>query len=419
MFKKLTKIGMLAALMVVSASAFAQEEKEYTPEYPHYGFWSNWSIALSGSYNWQLEQGPLFTGDNAVTAFRHTGNFGMGIAFEKELNYVWSTRLRYNMPSFWKCAEDVQANYADARFSKLNRYSTLTLDFKFSLNDAFRGHYKPERRGSIYLFAGAGVAMSYNENAENYGMIGEVIDAGLGFSYKVCEHSTLFAEVEADWDGDLFRDFSNTHLLGTIGWMFNFGPTAVDRELIAARALLTQENLDALNNRVNQLESELAASKANEQRLQNRVNQLENEVAELKNRPATDNSAVADSLQNVINSLKADQQMYYALPFSILYGVDEYTVSGAEASKLKAIAQVMKDNEDVNFTIVGYCDYTGSDEYNMKLSQKRAENVKKELVNKYGIAEDRLTCEWKGKGASYGDIKLPTNRRVSFFRNMD
>lgn len=416
MFKKLTKIGMLAALMVVSTSAFAQ--KEYTPEYPHYGFWSNWSIALSGSYHWQLEQGPLFTGDNAVTAFRHTGNAGMGIAFEKELNYVWSARLRYNMPSFWKCAEDVQTNYTDARYNALARYSTLTIDFKLSLNDAFRGYYKPERRGSIYLFGGAGSTIEYN-NAEGYGKFAPMVDLGLGFSYKVCEHSTLFVEVEGDIDRDIMRDFSNTHLLGTLGWMFNFGPTAVDRELIAARALLTQENFDALNNRVSNLENELANSKANEQRLQNRVNELENEVAELKNRPQTDNSAVADSLQNVINNIKANQGNFYSLPFSILYGVDEYNVPASEESKLKAIAQVMKDNEDMNFTIVGYCDYTGSDEYNMKLSQKRAENAKKALVNKYGIDESRLTCDWKGKGAAYGDIKLPINRRVSFYANMD
>ena len=84
-------------------------------------------------------------------------------------------------------------------------------------------------------------------------------------------------------------------------------------------------------------------------------------------------------------------------------------------NKVKAIAQIMKDN-DCDFEIIGYCDYSGSDAYNQKLSEKRAENVKKLLVNKYGVDGDRLTVSGKGKTMSFGDIKNAVNRRVSFYR---
>ena len=84
-------------------------------------------------------------------------------------------------------------------------------------------------------------------------------------------------------------------------------------------------------------------------------------------------------------------------------------------AKVNALAQILKDNEDINIEIIGYCDYSGSDEYNQKLSEKRAEYVKKLLVRK-GIDENRLTTSGKGKTMPFGDIKNPINRRTSFYR---
>ena len=117
--------------------------------------------------------------------------------------------------------------------------------------------------------------------------------------------------------------------------------------------------------------------------------------------------------------MKAERETFYALPFSILYDVDQYTVSESEMRKLEAIARVMKDNDGTKYDIIGFCDKSGSDAYNQKLSEKRANEVKRLLVNKYGIAEDRLTTSGKGKGSSFGDVKYAVNRRVSFYRVME
>ena len=84
-------------------------------------------------------------------------------------------------------------------------------------------------------------------------------------------------------------------------------------------------------------------------------------------------------------------------------------------NKIKAIAQIMKDS-DYDFEIIGYCDNSGSKEYNQALSERRAEKVKKILVNKYGIDENRLSTSGKGKDLAFGDIKNAVNRRVSFYR---
>ena len=178
--------------------------------------------------------------------------------------------------------------------------------------------------------------------------------------------------------------------------------------------MLTQENFDALNDQIANLEKQVANGKQNEKKLEGRISELENELADAKVNGGNDKAA--KELQAKIDQIKNDQLTFYALPFSIQYGVDQYTVTNTEQQKLKAIARVMKDNPNTKYMIYGFCDYTGSDEYNMKLSQKRAEEVKRQLVNKYGIAEDRLEAKWLGKSAPFGDVKYSVNRRVSIYR---
>ncbi len=56
----------------------------------------------------------------------------------------------------------------------------------------------------------------------------------------------------------------------------------------------------------------------------------------------------------------------------------------------------MKDNSSFVAEIVGHTDSTGSQTYNMGLSQRRAETVRDFLTGR-GIAAERLTTEWKGE----------------------
>lgn len=397
MLKKIIKIGMLAGVMMFAFNANAQ--KEYKPEYPRYSFWSNWSIGAE-----LLSNGQYGNAENdGFFSWRGARNIGVGLLFEKELSPVWSTRLHFAVPGLWKPIEE---SYTDI----YNRLGKVGIDFKLSLNGWIKG-YNPDRKFNIYLLAGPGLTCKYDD-----GWVGMYMQAGLGMSLKVCKKSTLFCEYILDAYGDFhnmfkgnWADYSGTVALG---WMYNFGPTAADLELIAQRALLTQENFDAKNSEIEGLRRDLKNAKENEQRLVNRINELE---AQQRDTVVKEDDGVADSLRRVIEGYETNKHNFYAMPFSILYDVDQYTVSEDQMNKINAIAQIMKDNEDVNFEIIGYCDYSGSDAYNQKLSVKRAENVKKMLVRK-GISEDRLTTSGKGKSMSFGDIKNAVNRRVSFYR---
>jgi OOP family OmpA-OmpF porin len=84
--------------------------------------------------------------------------------------------------------------------------------------------------------------------------------------------------------------------------------------------------------------------------------------------------------------------------------------------ELKKVAEILKNNPNLKIEVAGHTDDIGSNEYNLKLSQKRAEAVKNVLINKFGIDPNRIIA--KGYGKSYPlvpnttDTNRALNRRV-------
>ncbi len=62
----------------------------------------------------------------------------------------------------------------------------------------------------------------------------------------------------------------------------------------------------------------------------------------------------------------------------IYFGFDKFNVEAGERGKLDAVADAVKAG---NVYIVGYSDYFGTEEYNLALSDKRAQAVKNYLMN--------------------------------------
>lgn len=93
------------------------------------------------------------------------------------------------------------------------------------------------------------------------------------------------------------------------------------------------------------------------------------------------------------------------------------TITNTSFKFLDDIADYMKANPSFTLSIVGHTDNTGSDEYNQKLSEDRAESVKNYLVKK-GVGEISITAEGKGESEPIADNNTPEgrdkNRRVVF-----
>ena len=101
----------------------------------------------------------------------------------------------------------------------------------------------------------------------------------------------------------------------------------------------------------------------------------------------------------------------------VKFETDKSDLSPSFKQMVNGVATVMKDNPSYQLTVTGHADDRASDEYNMALSQRRAEAVKKYLVEQ-GISADRITTV--GKGETQPKVRATTvearaeNRRVQF-----
>jgi outer membrane protein OmpA-like peptidoglycan-associated protein len=75
-----------------------------------------------------------------------------------------------------------------------------------------------------------------------------------------------------------------------------------------------------------------------------------------------------------------------------------------------------EDLMDLTFLIEGHTDVSGSMDYNMRLSKRRAESVKRYLVENYGIDASRLKTIGKGPTdlLDKNEPRSGVNRRVVF-----
>lgn len=101
---------------------------------------------------------------------------------------------------------------------------------------------------------------------------------------------------------------------------------------------------------------------------------------------------------------------------SVYFDFDKVDLDAEALKAIKYVGEKMKADPSLTVEVRGYADFIGSIPYNQKLSQRRAEVVKAKLMKDYGIAENRIIAN--GKGKLFEPKKAyRLNRRANFFFN--
>jgi outer membrane protein OmpA-like peptidoglycan-associated protein len=104
-------------------------------------------------------------------------------------------------------------------------------------------------------------------------------------------------------------------------------------------------------------------------------------------------------------------------PFSLYFEFDEFRLREDQLDRLRKYALDRKNAVDEKLDIYGYTDDTGSDSYNLKLSEKRARFVYRYL-NRSGIDAERLYAKGKGIFATPDENKIsPEKMRVVMIKS--
>jgi OmpA-OmpF porin, OOP family len=99
----------------------------------------------------------------------------------------------------------------------------------------------------------------------------------------------------------------------------------------------------------------------------------------------------------------------------VLFDFDKSTIKPEAAAILDRLVAFMNENKDKKVNLSGHTDSIGTDAYNQKLSERRANSVKAYIVKK-GVDDSRVAAQGFGETKPIADNKTKEgrakNRRV-------
>ncbi len=273
---------------------------------------------------------------------------------------------------------------------------SLDLLLTYDLVDAWFPHRKTDVF-SCYLLAGIGMAFYNSElhadagivkprTDEKYDMAGSVA-MGVAFEFNISRPLALGVK-------GLYHVYTKDNLDGKIQGNSNDCQEYVSAYLrwkIEGRKKNHQRNFPS---------DEVFAS------------QLQDSEQNKKREPLKDTVVVINKDTVVVQQEYVAQEVKLPKDRQYVYFAnDKYSLDDLALITIQQFAAKMQEDSTICVELSGYCDNTGSEKHNQELSQHRADRVAKELIDIYGISEERIVTAGNGILSNVSNSYLP-NRRV-------
>ena len=282
------------------------------------------------------------------------------------------------------------------------KYANVNLDITWDMLNSLGG-VNDKRVFSIIPYLGLGTAYAwdynhagYPENIKNdngvvshqWGITGAF---GIEFRFRVHKNVDLYIDARGTAMSDNMNNIAYKSGVDPIftlsgGLKINLGKEG--RHVTKYVPYDCSGEIDALNQQINQLRNDLADKDA---RLKAAEAQLP--CPEVTEKVVENKEVIAPAVRFRINSTR---------------------ISDEGHTTIYNMAQFLKANTDTKVIVKGYADKkTGSDVYNQKLSERRAQAVADKLVA-YGVEEDRITVQGFGASEQPYEDNNKWNRVVIF-----
>ncbi|MCZ0924655.1 OmpA family protein [Vibrio diabolicus] len=172
--------------------------------------------------------------------------------------------------------------------------------------------------------------------------------------------------------------------------------------------------LEKQNRIARELEGGILLDAANDLVIQRRrLNQLEQQLDYVLSQTTC---TPPDDIEALRSDLNVVAEIYALLNIDNQFAVDSAEINPKYMGHLAEAAYILRDHPNLTLVVTGHADVTGSPDYNQKLAQARAEQVKRYLTV-FGITSERVTTKSVGDSLPLYEGETPavrlTNRRVS------
>ena len=360
------KFLMVLAFASVSVAGMAQSDATTKYSVATNSFWSNWFIQVNAAGSSFFADGekwgsPFDDYRTNLGASVAIGKwFTPGLGLRTKINGIWGRSI---------VSEDKETNAM--------KYWQANEQVLFNLSNMFCG-YSETRVWNFIPYIGGGFARNMSENVYAFSW-----NFGILNTWRLSKHVSLNLDLsmfgnEPDFaaghgrDADVKRylfENKDRQLNAEIGLTFNLGKATFNKvpDVDAIKAL-SQAEIDALNARLRDANGEI-----------DRLNNL------IKNHKCPEGGEKIITVKEVS-----------AAPVSVFFNIGSAQIaSKKDLVNLQSLVDVAKAN-DKTLVVTGSADSaTGSANLNQKLSEKRAQAVKDELV-KMGVSESKIEVVAKG-----------------------
>lgn len=345
-------------------------------------FLDNWSIGISAGGTTPLTHHSFFGNMRPIT----------GIELNKQLTPVFGFGL------------EAVGSFNTSQSRTIFDRSNVSLLGLVNLNNLLGTYTGVPRPFEIEAVAGIGWLHYYMNRETGSDQNSMSTKLGLNFNFNLGESKawTLALKPALVYDMNAMGSEAVRFHSGravweiSVGLKYHFGCSNGKHHFTKVRAY-DQQEVDVLNAKINELHTQAGKDAKALQEAVRKVTELEAALDKCRNQEP---KIVKDTIDNTKKTLES----------VITFRQGRTTVDNSQLPNVERIATYLKNHKGASVLIKGYASPEGSVEVNERIARQRAEAVKKMLVGKCGIAEERIVAEGQGVGNMFEE---PDWNRVS------
>ena len=378
------KFLLMLAVIAAALTANAQEERAF------YGnkFFDNCYIGVNGG---------VASGTTHNAVFRNL-NWEAGIRLGKYFSPVFGVAIEGN--AYLRNHHGGYKNPIDGSHDLSGgttvRYTNVGVIATINLMNAIWGYDGEPRKFEIFVVPGFSWGHNFGNNPKTEGTKLNTLNnkLALDFAYNFgkfqewqlyLEPSMNYCIAGVDHENAeksnkiVCYDVNNSFIQLNLGLIYKFKTSNGAHNFMLAETCDPLE-FDELNASVNELRAKDTANIQRIDALEKEVKDLQDALNECSSKP-------------VVKQLPLVEP---ALP-AVFYAVNKADISAAQQQNVQIAADVLKNHPTFRVNIKGYASPEGPHDNNTSLGIRRADAVKNMLVNKFGIAADRIKAEGCGE----------------------
>lgn len=352
------KIILVAATALLSISGFAQEKA-----IKNYGFWDNWFI------QGQVGASHTFSENYQRTDLTNLLSPHVAISAGKYFSPVAGARLQVGG---WEAKSFL---LSDRRTYKYN-YIQTNLDGLLNLTNLFTP-YQGDKMFNLYGIMGVGYVHNFGDSEVGVRTQNSIIPrVGLQADFRLNDDLSINLETVGNLMADQFngvvggrKNDATLNVLVGLTYRFNKGGFALVDVADPAQ-------IQSLNDQINAQRSQLRDKDKDIQKYQA-------EISRLAAQPV------------VVEEVRGETEVL--MNAVVVFRLGSAKLEQNQDINIYNAAKYLQENPNVKITVTGYADKaTGTPAINQRLSEQRAQAVADILINKYGIASDRINVQASG-----------------------